>query len=192
MSGKGPFGMRLVNCMDPKGSRRFLLDMLPKNSIGAEIGVSIGNFSQAILQIVEPKRLYLVDPWEEYNDHLYSGGRTQEQFDVIADFVADRFKDRDNVEIRRKRSDQFLIETVDDFFDWIYVDGDHTFGPCMLDILLSIPKVKVGGYLCGDDYEWAPELGRPVMAAVKTISMHDKRLKLIQIKNGQWVFERVK
>ena len=32
--------------------RRFLLDMLPKHSVGAEIGVHLGDFSQQIIKIV--------------------------------------------------------------------------------------------------------------------------------------------
>jgi len=37
---------------------------MPKNSICAEIGVNRGNFSKSILKIVQPKKLYLIDPWK--------------------------------------------------------------------------------------------------------------------------------
>ncbi len=204
-TGKGPFGMRVEDTMDPKGNRRFLLDMLPKNSIGVEIGVAIGNFSSAILQVVEPRRLYLVDPWEhdassDAANRFYGGGKGQDGMNLVAKFVANRFADKKNVEIRRKRSDEFLVETTPNFFDWIYIDGDHTFGPCLADILLSIRKVKLGGIICGDDWDWGAEHGLPVNLAVKCINNHEKRLQIVKFgrnqksisKNGQWMFRRVK
>lgn len=56
--------------------RDFLLEMLPENSIGMEIGVHLGDFSQEILEKVKPKELHLVDPWkyeksDAYNKALY-------------------------------------------------------------------------------------------------------------------------
>lgn len=59
-------------------ARRFLLDTLPKNSVGAEIGVHLGDFSQEIIEIVFPKELHLIDPWERqtsatFKSALYGG-----------------------------------------------------------------------------------------------------------------------
>ena len=51
--------------------RRFLLDMLPKHSVGAEIGVHIGDFSQQIIEVVFPKELHLIDPWEHLTSSIY-------------------------------------------------------------------------------------------------------------------------
>ncbi|MDJ0634304.1 MAG: hypothetical protein QNJ34_14035 [Xenococcaceae cyanobacterium MO_188.B29] len=42
--------------------RQFLLERLPKNSVGAEIGVHLGDFSEKILEIVKPNKLHLIDP----------------------------------------------------------------------------------------------------------------------------------
>ena len=67
---------------DSLKQRMFLLDLLPKNSIGVEIGVHLGDFSQKILQIVQSKEFHLIDPWKQetsdiYGDALY-GGRAKE------------------------------------------------------------------------------------------------------------------
>lgn len=42
--------------------RRWLLELLPRDSEGAEIGVWQGNFSALILSVVGPRRLHLIDP----------------------------------------------------------------------------------------------------------------------------------
>src|SRR2546430_9287984 len=47
---------------DPQG-RAFLFKMLPRGSVGAEIGVWKGDFSKLLLRRVRPAELHLVDPW---------------------------------------------------------------------------------------------------------------------------------
>lgn len=181
-------------------NRQFLLEMLPQGAIACEIGVARGNFSQKLLQFTKPKRLYLVDPWhfdqqEHQMNKWYSGrGNSQTAMDGVFAGVAARFEGDGRVEIRRKRSDEFLIESPKEFFDWIYVDGEHSFAGCMLDVLLSIPKVKVGGIICGDDYNWKPEDKFPVRRAVHTINKNDNRVQWLKSfnLNGQWGFRRVR
>ena len=45
-------------------TREELLNTIPKNTIGAEIGVFEGNFSIQIQDIINPQKLYLVDLFE--------------------------------------------------------------------------------------------------------------------------------
>ena len=52
-------------------SRDFILQIFPKFSVGVEIGVNDGDFSERILEIVRPKKLHLIDPWKFENDELY-------------------------------------------------------------------------------------------------------------------------
>lgn len=41
-------------------------------------------------------------------------------------------------------------------FDFVYVDGDHAYTQCKKDILNYINVLKVGGIICGDDFELHP------------------------------------
>ncbi len=55
-----------------------LLHSMPKQSVCAEIGVYKGDFSSRIIDIVNPTKLYLIDPWQfheeaEYKNSLYGG-----------------------------------------------------------------------------------------------------------------------
>jgi predicted O-methyltransferase YrrM len=51
-------------------------------------------------------------------------------------------------------SSSIIIPTIEnDFFDMIYIDGDHSYEGVKTDIKLSIPKLKKNGYLCGHDYD---------------------------------------
>src|SRR2546427_8949634 len=57
---------------DPQG-RLFLFRMLPRGSVGAEIGVWKGDFSKLLLRRVRPSELHLIDPWLHVTDASYSG-----------------------------------------------------------------------------------------------------------------------
>ena len=98
--------------------RKFLLEMMPKNSVCAEIGVSKGLFSEQILEVVKPKKLHLIDPWG-YEPHT-----------GYYKIVCQKFKDQidsGQVEIHRSKS-QFTYEQFPvKYFDWIYVDGSHNY-----------------------------------------------------------------
>lgn len=49
------------------------------------------------------------------------------------------------------QSDNILSMLKDEQFDVIFVDADHTYEPVKKDILNSIPLLKDGGIICGDD-----------------------------------------
>jgi hypothetical protein len=51
-----------------------MLGMLPKRSVGAEIGVFQGEFARGVIRIVGPQRLHFIDSWwlqlgEHYLDY---------------------------------------------------------------------------------------------------------------------------
>lgn len=144
-------------------SRRFVLRQFPSHSVGAEIGVWAGDFSQQILEVVQPSKLHLIDPWlyqpsPEFSRAWYGGviGESQQYMDQTYRSVVDRMRPkivRGIVEIHRGSSDKMAEQFPDNYFDWIYVDGDHRFEGVLKDLELYRPKLKTGGIMGGDDYE---------------------------------------
>lgn len=137
-------------------ARDVLLDMLPKHSTGAEIGVWRGEFSDQILATVEPKLLYLIDPWKVAGggkaSALYGCNRqTQESMDATYEAVRERFASQP-VAILRAPSGVALDGIPDGSLDWVYIDGDHTLEGVTTDLWLALKKVRVGGIIAGDDY----------------------------------------
>lgn len=51
----------------------------------------------------------------------------------------------------RGQSDHILPLLKPGSFDVVFIDADHTYEPVKKDILLSMPLVKEGGVICGDD-----------------------------------------
>lgn len=50
----------------------------------------------------------------------------------------------------RKASSEF----PDEFFDFVYIDGDHAYESVKQDLLLWTRKIKKTGILAGHDYDW--------------------------------------
>ena len=136
--------------------------MLPRGSVGAEIGVWRGDFSARILRTVRPAKLHLIDPWtfmsdEAYRDAWYGGklAADQEAMDTIHDGVVLRFAREiaaGVVEVHRSTSAEASSRFPDACFDWVYVDGNHLYEAVRADLELFDPKLKSDGLLAGDDY----------------------------------------
>ena len=109
----------------------------------AEIGVAFGDFSESILKICSPQKLYFIDLWE---GERFGGG---------LECVKKKFEseiDKGIVEIHKGYSVQKLEEFSDNSLDWIYIDTVHDYMTTKMELELSLKKVKIGGYICGHDY----------------------------------------
>jgi hypothetical protein len=142
--------------------RAILLERLGKSAICAEIGVWKGNFSQMILRLTGPRELHLIDPWSfspKYPERRYGGqlAHSQDDMDGIFAAVAARFADQPQVTLHRMTSSDASMQFGDYYFDWIYVDGDHSYEEVLNDLRNWWPKIKPGGCLAGDDYRWRDE-----------------------------------
>ena len=134
-------------------SRDFLYsEILPKNSICAEIGVYLGENAERILNISKPKKLYLIDIWSQSRE------RYQE--------VKEKFKYSENVKIMWMSSVEASKQFEDSYFDWVYIDASHGYELAKEDIESWWPKVKTGGHLCGHDYYNDASSGVDVETAV--------------------------
>lgn len=180
-----------------KRSRDALLDMMPAESVCAEIGVWRGSFSQQILDRVRPRELHLIDPWtyHELASTQWHGGkdghaRGQGEMDRTFARVRERFAHRDDVRIHRCASHEAAPAFPDAYFDWVYIDGDHSFEYVAADLQDYLPKVKPGGYVAGDDFYWAPDEEFPVKRAVERVVRRGAARLAFQ-RRGQWVLERV-
>jgi hypothetical protein len=169
-------------------ARQRFLKLLPAASVGAEVGVWKGDFSEEILRTVRPSQLHLVDPWAfqpAHPDRWYGGLVASEQaaMDKIYQDVCARFARHGNVKIHRRFSSDLLEIFPKHSLDWIYIDGDHSREAVRNDLLLALDVVKPGGVIGGDDYFWRDSDGsRPVKAAVIEVAK-DRKLELKVIDN---------
>lgn len=135
----------------------FVSSLIKPGDVGAEIGVCYGIFAYHTLLQKQPLKLYLIDPWEyglQKDVELDPTAEKQAIVDACYKIVCDLFSPYANVEILRKKSEDAAIFFPDHFFDYVYIDGEHSYDAVKRDLSNYSPKVKVGGYLIGDDYGW--------------------------------------
>jgi hypothetical protein len=121
----------LCNCR-VIADRHSLLEQLPKGAIVAEVGVAYGDFSQEILTRTQPRELHLIDLEQRWGERfLHLGNQVQNH---IGD-----------------SSDQ-LAQLPNAYFDWIYIDADHSYEMVKRDTEIAKRKVKSGGLLVFNDY----------------------------------------
>jgi methyltransferase family protein len=179
--------------------REFLLELLPKHSVCAEIGVWKGDFAREILRATQPLRLHLIDPWkhetgEEYKGAWY-GNRlrlNQTDIDAIYGAVCTRFETETRagrVEIHRGNSSEVLSEFPDGCLDWVYIDGNHLYEFVIRDLDLSFEKTKAGGYIAGDDYRSGGWWQGGVQKAVDEF-VERAGVEVVALQNTQFVLRK--
>jgi len=127
--------------------------------VGAEIGVWKGLLSQQLLYNLPNLTLYMVDLWQPIipKDHDYSDimcNTSIAEFETIYQDVtklSEPFSSR--AIIRRDDSVSVAATCDDDYFDFVFIDAEHSEAALTLDIAAWYPKVKSGGWLGGHDYE---------------------------------------
>ena len=144
--------------------RAYIIKQLNKNSIVAEIGVWRGDFSYEIFKYVSPRRLVLVDPWI-YNKKIRGCAPqvkgiepiNQKFFDQAKFSTFKKFNGLDNVTILDTSSKNASKKYEDNFFDYIYIDGEHSYKAVYEDLIYWYPKLKQNGKIFGDDFYWREE-----------------------------------
>jgi len=193
------FGWGLARKLRHDKQRRnkiFLLKMMSKNSVCAEIGVFLGDFSAQILKYVEPKQLYLIDPWNNNEGMLKKKITTptlwtQDIRDKQYQLVKKKFDNNPCIIIVREKSEIFLESLEDNFLDWVYIDGDHSTEAVLKDLKLSLKKVKSGGYITGDDISFDEDAKNTYKAVGKAVTsfLNAAPVELILIKNNQYIIK---
>ena len=153
--------------------RTDILDMLPRGGTYAELGVRGGMMSLEILKRCKPEMLHLIDCWEEQTEGDYtldSDNVPQSRQDEIFEIVKKRFQkavDAGRCAIHRMYTTDAINLFEDDYFDWIYIDADHSYKSVITDLRLYAPKVKADGYILGHDYVPRPGMKYGVIEAVE-------------------------
>lgn len=179
------------------GNYKILIDFIRDNDVKkmVEIGVAYGGHAEAILANTFIEEYVAIDPYvADYDSRedgyikdilkLFPSSSPQEGMDKLYNAVKKRlsiFNDR--VKLIRGNSDE-LSKFNDSYFDLIFIDGHHEFNSVLKDMNNSWNKVKVGGAMAGDDFNWAA--GDDVKRAV-TDYTRDNYHKLNFLQNTHWI-----
>ena len=98
-------------------------------------------------------RLYCVDPWEDYSDYDEYKNIQSTIYETFL-YNIDQSEHKDKINVKRGYSHSEIPKFEDDFFDIIYIDGNHEPEYVLEDAVLSFRKLKINGIMIFDDYGW--------------------------------------
>lgn len=156
-----------ANCPFPEGeiermkNRRRILRHLPKNGIGAEVGVFRGHFSERISEVAQPRKFYLIDPWTKTGD-TFGWGKDYTNFGKLETAAA-----RDESILRARRGGCPDVVVIEDSFpackpriseplDWVYLDASHKYQQTLRELLALQDILKDDAVIAGDDFAIDP------------------------------------
>lgn len=117
-------------------SRDHILPLMPKGGVCAEIGTQTGDFAKLIFSVLQPAKLHLYDIDFSAFDH--------EHFKSAAK--------SGRIEMHLGDSSTLLGQMPDGHFDFIYVDGDHSYEGVTKDLAQALRKIKENGWIVCNDY----------------------------------------
>lgn len=137
--------IHLQNCKVMRNRAR-MLDFLPKSSVVAEVGTQYGEFAEAIITSANPAKLHIIDI------DISQLKRVLDERPLVKNAIQNGV-----VELHEGDSSKVLDGFPDSSFDWIYIDGDHSYEGVKKDIDKGHRKLKNDGLLVFNDYtHWSP------------------------------------
>jgi Methyltransferase domain len=129
-----------------------------KVNIIAEVGVARGDFSECLLNVLQPRKFVAIDRFTLHETpvarwggevplHTYFNGMTH------IDYYKSRFADRgDQMIIEVGESHVCLGKYPNKTFDLIYIDADHSYQAVRKDAAVAQAKAADGGIIIFNDY----------------------------------------
>lgn len=123
---------------------------------GVEIGVSWGqnivDYGKAGLEI------YGIDPWDAHTDEdefhkiISIDGKYGKTIEGVYQLAKERTAQYPSIHLMKMTSNEALNHFPDRSLNFIYIDGNHSFGYVAMDLMKWARKVKKGGIIAGHDY----------------------------------------
>lgn len=117
-----------------------------------EIGVCRGeNIVKFLEECPNIEHFDAVDPYIEYDDD--NGGMSKDLVDRMRDIAIKNFNAfPGKVTLHTMTSKEYSNKVEDDHYDYIFVDGNHSYDYVLEDIQMWYPKLKKGGVFAGHDF----------------------------------------
>ena len=140
------------NCPDKRDLASLVNELFP-NGKGVEIGVLNGEYSKIILERWENGQLFMVDAWRHLEGYIDTNGQDDKyHHDCLVNACKNTKQWENRAHIVRMDSVASANIFPDEYFDFVYIDADHSYEGVVRDMKAWWPKVKKGGLFCGDDY----------------------------------------
>jgi len=122
------------------------------NPIGCEVGVRTGDFFKT-LYTSNVQKMYAIDIWKDTGTLSQNDlGLNQHQLDNQYKNFCKKYQLDSKVKVIRDFSEKASKNFPDNYFDFVYLDADHSYEGVSIDLQAWYPKLKIGGLFGGHDY----------------------------------------
>jgi hypothetical protein len=127
-----PLPAELVQGCSVVSSRVELIKLMPKGGKVAELGTFKGDFARSIIQQAQPAELHLIDiDYSQFNSAGLTGPSVHRHVGL---------------------THEVITSFAGQYFDWVYVDADHSYDGCLKDARAAAPKIRQGGFMLFNDF----------------------------------------
>lgn len=158
---------------------------LGRNVFGLEIGVCRGENIVYFLEKTDKiEKIDCIDPYLPYDD--WNGPITKEDVERSYQITLENFlPHRNRVELHKDTSINCVSKFHDEFFDYIFIDGDHSYQGVLSDISNYYSKLKKGGIFSGHDINLADV--RKALLDFRTQNNIKDEIKFTNINVWYWI-----
>jgi hypothetical protein len=118
--------------------------------------VEIGSYAGESTEIFAKhfKEVIAIDPFSYIEDDLNAPfyNQTNIEWSSVYEKFLSNTENYKNINHIKKTSDDSISEIPNDYVDFVYIDGLHTYEQVKTDIKNYLPKIKKGGFIGGHDY----------------------------------------
>lgn len=157
-------------------------DSLKYLEIGAFHGANAISFSL----LYKNAEVHCIDPWSDYKDYPEYKNEQNKNYNLFVENLLNS-KKCNQFYIHRDYSYNKLSQLQKNFFDIVYIDGNHDPDYVLEDAVLSFRLLKNNGYMIFDDYDW-----ENVHVGVDNfINAYSNKIKFIDCINNQVFIQKV-
>lgn len=129
--------------------------------------------------------IHCIDPWSNYQGYSEYPEQARNYSYFIQNLSKLTPEELYKIHIHRGLSEVILPQLKDDMFDIIFIDGNHDKRYVLHDAIMSLKKVKHGGYILFDDMQ-CEDVRRSVEIFIYT---YRKNIETIKDLEGQFVIQ---
>ena len=140
-------------------SRESIYEPILKNISGlvVEVGTCWGSFAEYLFRQTRRNgaQVLTIDPYKKFSKEEYCDAlneMSQADCDKKFEMVKNRLVPQ-GIIMGRMTSYKASGLIQDEVVSFCYLDGNHHYNAVLLDLIRWWPKIKEGGWLCGDDVE---------------------------------------
>lgn len=130
------------------------ISILPRNAVGAEVGVFTGRFSRELCKRTSPRLFYAIDPWWERHGPTFSFRpkmHTRHAYHSTLKRLRPWIK-AGIAQVLVQKSQEALQALSPGTLDWVYLDSSHEEAETLEELHLCSKAVRPEGVISGHDF----------------------------------------